>query len=131
MTPPSLPKRLGFLCASIVAVAIAGSARAHDDAPAKRDPSDAFLVQQAWTGDFDEMLERRRMRVLVVNSKTLYFVDRGHQRGLTYDAFKHFEDEVNQGRKKGRRFHVMFVPVSRDEIIRSSSRAMATSRPRT
>jgi membrane-bound lytic murein transglycosylase MltF len=119
MTPAtsSFGTRFGFVCALIVALAIAGPARADEDVPPRGDISEAFLVQEAWTGDFDEMLQRQRLRVLVVNSKTLYFVDRGRQRGAAYDAFKHFEDEVNKRRKKGRRFHVMFVPVSRDELV--------------
>ena len=59
------------------------------------------------------MLKRRYMRVLVVNSKMLYFVDRGRQGGLTYEAFKRFEDEVNRAQKNKRlHFHVVFIPVA-------------------
>ena len=37
---------------------------------------------QPWTGDLDGMMiERRIIRVLVVYSKTNYFLDGGHQKG--------------------------------------------------
>jgi membrane-bound lytic murein transglycosylase MltF len=38
---------------------------------------------QPWTGDLDGMIERGFIRVLIVYSKTLYFVDNGTQRGAS------------------------------------------------
>jgi membrane-bound lytic murein transglycosylase MltF len=71
-----------------------------------------------WTGDLDGMIKRRIIRVLVPYSKTLYFVDRGTQRGLVHDSFKMFEDDLNKKLKaKNIKTHVLFVPVSRDNII--------------
>jgi len=37
---------------------------------------------RAWTGDFSEMLKRRKLRLLVPYSKTLFFVDPGRQMGV-------------------------------------------------
>ena len=75
-------------------------------------------VNQKWKGDFDAMMRRRVMRVLVVNSKTIYFIDRGQPRGIAYEAFKEFEKEVNGKLRKGQRpLHVVFIPVSRDELL--------------
>ena len=34
---------------------------------------DLAEVQKPWTGDLDGMIERRVIRVLTVNSKTIYF----------------------------------------------------------
>jgi membrane-bound lytic murein transglycosylase MltF len=83
------------------------SAYASPDATAKK-----------WTGDFDGMVKRRHIRVLVTYSKTHYFVDRGTQRGLTYDAFRQWEDDLNKKlKRKSIRVHVVFVPMSRDDII--------------
>jgi membrane-bound lytic murein transglycosylase MltF len=48
------------------------------------------------------MVKRRRIRALVVSSKMFYFVDRGRQRGLTYDALQLFEKYVNETRKTGK-----------------------------
>jgi membrane-bound lytic murein transglycosylase MltF len=58
------------------------------------------------------------MRALpAVCSKTHYFIDRGLQRGVTYDALKQFEDEFNTKRKTGNlRVHVVFLPTSRDKL---------------
>jgi membrane-bound lytic murein transglycosylase MltF len=71
-----------------------------------------------WTGDLDGMIKRRQIRVLVTYNKTHYFVDRGTQRGLAYDAFRLFEDDLNKKLKsKHMRVHVVFVPVSRDELM--------------
>ncbi|HTY41196.1 MAG TPA: transporter substrate-binding domain-containing protein [Thermoanaerobaculia bacterium] len=68
-------------------------------------------------GDFDAMLERRLIRVLVPYSKTGYFIDRGMPRGTAVDAFKLFEDYLNQKYKTGNlRLHVVLVPMQRDNL---------------
>ena len=60
-----------------------------------------------WKGDWDAIDKRGVMRVLVVPNRTLYFVDKGPQRGITHDAFKAFEDETNRRLKtKAIKFHV-------------------------
>src|SRR5687768_15666228 len=53
----------------------------------------------SWTGDYEGMLKRRRIRVLVVSNKALYFVDGGTQRGIIYDLFTEWEKKINEGRK--------------------------------
>ena len=64
------------------------------------------------------MLAKRRIRVLVVYSKTFYFVDRGRQRGATYDGMRAFEDDLNRRLKTGNlRVNVVFIPVGRDELL--------------
>src|SRR5215475_10170909 len=73
------------------------------------------IAAQTWTGDLDGMIKRRMVRVLVPYSKTHYFIDKGVQRGVTYDALKQFEDELNSKLKTGHfRVHVVFLPTSRD-----------------
>jgi membrane-bound lytic murein transglycosylase MltF len=75
-------------------------------------------LERSFTGDLDEMVAKRRIRVLVVYSKTLYFVDRGRQRGATYDLGRAFEDDLN--RRLGTanlKVNVVFIPVSRDDLI--------------
>jgi membrane-bound lytic murein transglycosylase MltF len=70
------------------------------------------------TGDLDKMIAARRIRVLVVYNKTLYFIDRGRQRGATYDAMRAFEDDVNKRLGTGQlKVQVVFIPVSRDELL--------------
>jgi membrane-bound lytic murein transglycosylase MltF len=75
-------------------------------------------AQRPWTGDLDGMIERRRIRLLVVPSRTFYFVDRGTQRGIDYDLGQEIQKEINQ--KRGRKLlavEVVYVPVRRDEIL--------------
>jgi len=75
-------------------------------------------VLKPFKGDWEEMKQRRMLRALVVYSRTLYFVDRGRQRGASYEGLKAFEEEINvQLRTKALRFHVVFIPVSRDQLI--------------
>jgi membrane-bound lytic murein transglycosylase MltF len=76
------------------------------------------VTKKKWTGDLDGMIKRRQIRVLTTYSKTHYFVDKGTQRGLVYDSFLTFEEELNKKlRKKHLRVHVVLVPVSRDQLI--------------
>ncbi len=68
------------------------------------------------TGDFDAMVKRRVIRVLVPHSKTSYFVERGQPRGIVYDAFKAYEDEINE--KRGNlKVNVVFFPTTRDRLV--------------
>ena len=68
-------------------------------------------------GDFDAMRKRRLVRVLVVYNKTNYFIDRGTPRGIAAEAFKLFEDYINQKYKTGNlRIHVAFIPTRRDAL---------------
>ena len=84
-------------------------------------PAAPSLQGVPWTGDFDEMLQPRRfIRVLVTYSKSHYYVINGVQHGSAYEYFKAFEDWVNlkyPQKIKNTRFHVVFVPVSRDQML--------------
>jgi len=81
-------------------------------------------VSRKWTGDLDGMIQRRIIRALVVYGKTSYFVDRGTQRGLSYEALKLFDDDLNKQltakkllKHKHLRVQLVFVPVKRDQLI--------------
>jgi membrane-bound lytic murein transglycosylase MltF len=78
------------------------------------------LKSGAWTGDFDKMLENRRIRVLVPPGRTLYFNDRGRERGITGETVRDFERYLNskyKGRLKGLPLTVFIVPTPRDALI--------------
>jgi membrane-bound lytic murein transglycosylase MltF len=86
------------------------------------DPTDIVKLDLAappWTGDLDEMVKRRIIRVLVPYSKTLYFVDLGgRQRGMSYDFMHEFENVLNKKLKRGNlRIRVIMIPVKRDELL--------------
>ena len=75
------------------------------------------LLDKPFTGDFDEMVKRRMIRVAVTFNRTHYFVDRGQERGITYEALKAFETDLNTELKTGNlKVHVVIVPVSRDQL---------------
>src|SRR5215212_1433964 len=86
--------------------------------PAAAPPPASQAIARKWTGDLDGMIKRRMIRVLVPYSKTQYFIDRGVQRGLAYEAGRKFEDDLNATLKTSNlRVHVVFVPMSRDELF--------------
>lgn len=79
-----------------------------------------------WTGDLDGMIKRGSIRVLTAYSKTNYFIDKGVQRGATYDAVRLFEVDLNkklaqQGKlnKKHIKVRVVLIPVVRAEMLSS------------
>ena len=87
-------------------------------APPAAKPAAAAIPRKPWKGDLDGMIRRRVVRVLVPYSKTQYFIEKGVQRGLAYEMGKKFEDDLNAQRKTGNlRVHVVFIPVSRDQLI--------------
>jgi membrane-bound lytic murein transglycosylase MltF len=81
-------------------------------------------AMKPWTGDLDGMIERGVIRVLTVNSKTFYFVNKGVQRGATYDLFRQFEQDLNKKlakeqklKNKNLKVRVAFIPVGRDHLL--------------
>lgn len=79
---------------------------------------DTNVFKAPWTGDLDRMVEERIVRVLTVYGTPRYFLDKGQEKGLTYEWFKMFENYLNE--KLGRkhlRIHVVVLPVARDKLI--------------
>src|SRR3954469_2930904 len=76
------------------------------------------LVDGAFSGDLDEMLKRRIIRVGVTFNRTFYFIDKGAQRGLGYEYAVLFEDRLNQKIKSGNlKVHVVLLPMPRDALL--------------
>ena len=85
---------------------------------------DLAKQHKPWTGDLDGMIERRIIRVLTVNSKTTYFIDRGVLRGTAVEYSRLFEDELNRKlaaekklKNKNLKVRLVFIPVRRDELL--------------
>ena len=71
-----------------------------------------------WTGDLPTIAEKRAVRLLVVYSKTFYFIDKGQQRGITYDMGMALEKYLNASSKdRTRPIRVVFIPVARDKLL--------------
>jgi len=75
-------------------------------------------IAKPFTGDFDEMVKRRLVRLGVTFNRTFYFVDKGVQRGVVYDYGKLVEERLNTQLKTGNlKIHVFFVPLPRDLLL--------------
>src|SRR5207344_2083890 len=105
--------------------ASSGSSGIRDSLLARRaDPVNGLAVRrpsggraahhgQAVHRHLDEMIKRRSIRVGVTFNRTHYFIDRGQERGLTYEALKLFEKELNEDLKTGNlKVHVVIMPMS-------------------
>ena len=55
------------------------------------------MADKPFAGDLDAMVKRRAIRVAVTFNRTHYFIDRGQERGLTYEAVKSFENGSEHG----------------------------------
>jgi membrane-bound lytic murein transglycosylase MltF len=92
-------------------------------APAVKSPPSASVRQLSladppWLGDFDEMVQRRKIRVLVPYSRSLYFNDGARERGITADGARDFEQYINRKLKTGNRPITVYLrPTTRDELL--------------
>jgi membrane-bound lytic murein transglycosylase MltF len=106
--------------ALVIAVGAAEPFAAQRATSARTPPSLTLeVVTERWTGDFGEMVTRRRIRILTLYNRTHYFVDGGVQRGLVYEAGLKLEAEINRrlGTTAATRVHVVFVPADREELF--------------
>jgi len=130
-----------FAAVLLACVLLAGSVCfAAEEASAPQEPVreeltiDTDLIAKPWTGDLDGMIERGVIRVLTAYSKTFYFVNKGAQHGVVYDAFRLFEDDLNKKLAKAKKLkhkhlklRVVFVPVGRISCCRRWPPARAIS----
>lgn len=83
-------------------------------------PRQLLIDNQPWTGDFDKMIERRMIRVLVPYSRTLYFGDKGYEHGITADNVRGFENYINKKYSKqlgNRPITIYIAPTTRDKLF--------------
>lgn len=123
MEPASKFIPIGAIVA-LVALVIGAAGPAVAAAPvAEEDPQkqrSLILANKVVTGDFDKMLESRAIRVLLPHSRTLYFNDRGRERGVTGDTVRDFERFLNK--KYARQLHrrpltIFIIPHTRDILL--------------
>jgi membrane-bound lytic murein transglycosylase MltF len=68
-------------------------------------------------GDLDGMVKRRRIRALVVPSRSGFFYDKGQPRGIFYEAMEEFQRFANLKLKTGSlKIHVTYIPVRGEQI---------------
>ncbi len=74
-----------------------------------------FGTYQRWKGDFDSILIRRKIRILVPYSKNFFFLEGSEGKGLVYDAMQLFENYIH--RQTGVRVAAIIIPVRRDQLL--------------
>lgn len=81
-------------------------------------PGQFESVWQPWSGDFDGMVERRMVRVLVVFSGHQFYFENGKPRGVVYETLQEFERFLNKKlERRTLRVQVVPIPVTRDRLI--------------
>jgi membrane-bound lytic murein transglycosylase MltF len=126
-------RRLLFLLMTAIA---AGCSRPEEAPPTATTPAEEELpppvyesvlpedmrsrVDRVFTGDLDEMIKRRLIRVAMPFNRSFYFVDKGVQRGISYEYATLFEEQINQKLKTGNlKIHVVPMPMPRDMLLPS------------
>jgi len=115
-------QRYGARCLAPLAAAIlcAAPVGAQDKTAAPAKPRQLSLQNEPWTGDFDQMLQRRIIRVLAPYSRTLYYVDKARERGITAELVREFESYVNKRYAKqlgNRPLTVFLIPTTRERLL--------------
>jgi membrane-bound lytic murein transglycosylase MltF len=117
------PRTLSFTLLTVVAsLALAGPAvRAQGTKAAVPElQAPALPKPTPRTGDFDAMAKARVVRILVPFSKTIYFLDKGAERGTAAEFGREFERWLNKRHAtKALAIHVAFVPTARDRLLQS------------
>ena len=68
--------------------------------------------------DFEAMIERRAIRVVVPYGGYQFYYDEGRPRGAVYELVQRFESFINEGLGLGNiKVYVVVIPVSRDELL--------------
>jgi ABC-type amino acid transport substrate-binding protein len=82
------------------------------------DTTEAQKVNEPWTGDFNELGERRFIRALVVVNKTSYFIDRADQRGIAYESLAEFEKSLrSNSATRHITTKIAIIPTTRDRLL--------------
>jgi membrane-bound lytic murein transglycosylase MltF len=70
------------------------------------------------TGDWDQIVKRGALRVLVINNRTGFFYDKGRPRGAIAEAMEEFGTVINQKLKTGaKKFVVVYLPMPPGQLL--------------
>src|SRR5579871_809279 len=106
-----------FLIVLFFALATPVIVRAQSTLPADENAM-ALPAYPAFFGDFDEMKKTRLIRILVPYSKTIYFLDKGAERGVAAELGRVFEAWLNKKyNMKSLKIRIAFVPTARDKLL--------------
>ncbi len=94
------------------------AARDANDVQGATDVALRKVLTERHKDDLDGMVKRGLIRVLVTYSKTHYFVDKGQQHGMGYEAIVAFEKALRKRFvHRGKAPQVLIIPVARDELL--------------
>ncbi len=94
------------------------SVTAHTESESESGQAYEVELNKAWIGDFDGMVERGFVRILVVYNKIMFFFDRGQQLGTTPFLAAELEKLINEKlKRKTQKIKVILIPVRRDQLL--------------
>jgi membrane-bound lytic murein transglycosylase MltF len=124
---PGLTRRAALchvLTAAIVLLAAPAAIAASSEpasVPAARTRTRGLAIAaKPWRGDFDGMLMRRMIRDAIPDSRSLYLMDKGRERGISLDLVRDFERWLNKkyARELGSRPLTIYVAaMTRDKLF--------------
>src|SRR5215472_14549766 len=97
-----------------------GGAPGGGDADSVSKPRELKITNKPWTGDFDKMLERRVIRVYAPFSRSLYFNDKGRERGIAVELVRDWERYINikYAKQLGKRpLTIYIMPATRNKLL--------------
>ena len=109
-----------WLRALVLVVVLATPGAFAQEPPPAAPPRQLSFENTPWKGDFAQMLQRRIIRVLIPYSRTLFFNDKGRERGITAENVRDFERYLNQkyAKQLGKRpLTVFLIPTTRDKLF--------------
>ena len=78
------------------------------------------LLTAPFTGDFDQMVQRRLICVGVTYNRTFYFAEKGVQRGVCAEFAKALEDWLNEKLETGNaKINVALMAMPRDQLAQA------------
>jgi len=81
-------------------------------------PMPFSAIWTPWKGDYEGMIERRVVRVLVPYGGYQFYYEDGQPRGAVYELVQRFETYINEQLDRSNiKVYVVVVPVSRDELL--------------
>jgi membrane-bound lytic murein transglycosylase MltF len=106
----------------------AAAVRPAADGDSAAAPRQLVIGNKVWKGDFDQMLERRVIRVFAPYSRSLYFSDKGRERGLAAELIRDFERFLNvkYAKQLGKRPLTVYIgPATRDRLLPDVAEGLA------
>jgi ABC-type amino acid transport substrate-binding protein len=79
--------------------------------------ADILNLNQRWSGDYNDLEERRFLRVLVPFSRTLYYLDGPEQKGIAYESLRELEKVLPVIGNSKVRPKIVIIPTTRDRLL--------------